>query len=151
VFLNQHPKPYNSRNPHPKSVTPNLFSILIIALISIAPSPANADENAVKVVHFINGAQGDESFFDSAVRGIAEAEADFGIEAMTIEAGYNSSAWGEKLEAAAREDYDVLITGTALMRELLDGIAPKHPDKGFMIYDSSVDRAEGDLGNDYVA
>lgn len=130
-------------------MTPNLFSILIIALISIASSPATADDNAVKVVHFINGAQGDESFFDSAVRGIAEA--DFGVVATTIEAGYNSSAWGEKLEAAAREDYDVLITGTALMRELLDGIAPKHPDKGFMIYDSSVDRAEGDLGNDYVA
>ncbi len=129
-----------------------LFPILILALLSIAPSSANADENAVKVVHFINGAQGDESFFDSAVRGIAEAEADFGVEVATIEAGYNSSAWGEKLEeAAAGEDYDVLITGSALMRELLDGIAPKHPDKGFMIYDSSVDRAEGDLGNDYVA
>ncbi len=77
--INQQPKPYNTRNPHPKNVTPKLFPILIIALISIAPSSAIADDNAVKVVHFINGAQGDESFFDSAVRGIAEAEADFGI------------------------------------------------------------------------
>jgi len=40
---------------------------------------ATADENTVKVGHFINGAKGDESFFDSAVRGIAEVEADFGI------------------------------------------------------------------------
>ncbi|HOO54361.1 MAG TPA: hypothetical protein PLX30_09000 [Methanothrix sp.] len=75
-------------------MTPKLFPILIIALIFIAPSSATAGENAVKIVHFINGARGDESFFDSA-----------------------------------GEDYDVLITGSALMRELLEGVAPKHPDK----------------------
>jgi basic membrane protein A len=132
-------------------VTPKLFPILITALIFVAPSPATADENAFRIVHFINGAQGDESFFDFAVRGIAEAEADFGVVANTIEAGYNSSAWGEQLEEAAAEDYDVLITGTALMRDLLSEVAEKHPDKRFIIYDSSVDRAEGDLGNDYVA
>ncbi len=118
-------------------------------LISIAPSPANAADNAVKVVHFINGAKGDESFFDSAVRGIAEAEADFGIEATTIEAGYNSSTWGEQLEAAAGDDYDVLIVGSALMRDLLSEVAEKHPDKRFIIYDSSVDYAEGGYENVY--
>ncbi len=132
-------------------MTPKLFPILIIALIFIAPSSADADDNAVRIVHFINGARGDESFFDSAVRGIAEAEADFGIEATTIEAGYNSSSsWGEQLEEAdAGEDYDVLIVGSALMRELLEGVAEKHPDKRFIIYDSSVDYAEGDYANVY--
>ena len=118
-------------------------------LISIAPSPANAADNAVKVVHFINGAKGDESFFDSAVRGIEETEADFGIEATTIEAGYNSSTWGEQLEAAAGDDYDVLIVGSALMRDLLSEVAEKHPDKRFIIYDSSVDYAEGGYENVY--
>jgi len=85
----------------PKNVTPKLFPILILALIFIAPSSAADDENAVKVVPFINGARGDESFFDSAA---AEAEADFGIEVATIEAGYSPSAWGRQLEAAAGED-----------------------------------------------
>ena len=33
---------------------------------------AYAGETAAKVVHFINGAQGDGSFFDSAARGLAE-------------------------------------------------------------------------------
>ncbi|HOO54358.1 MAG TPA: BMP family ABC transporter substrate-binding protein [Methanothrix sp.] len=130
-------------------MSPKLFPILILVLISIAPSPANAADNAVKVVHFINGAKGDESFFDSAVRGIAEAEADFGIEATTIEAGYNSSTWGEQLEAAAGDDYDVLIVGSALMRDLLSEVAEKHPDKRFIIYDSSVDYAEGGYENVY--
>lgn len=131
-------------------MTPKLFSILIIALIFVAPCTADADDNAVKVVHFINGAKGDESFFDSAVRGIAEAEADFGIEVATIEAGYNSSAWKQKLEeAAANEDYDVLIVGTFLMQDLLSDVAEMHPDKRFIIYDSSVDYAEGGYENVY--
>ncbi|WP_316968712.1 BMP family lipoprotein [Candidatus Methanocrinis alkalitolerans] len=102
------------------------------------------------VVHFINGALGDGSFFDSAARGIAEAEAELGIEVVTIEAGYNSSAWRELLEAAAAgEDYDLLITGTALMRDLLSEVAKKHPDKRFIIYDSSVDYSEGSYENVY--
>jgi basic membrane protein A len=131
-------------------VTPKLFPILILALLFIAPSSANANENAVRIVHFINGAQGDGSFFDSAVRGIAKAEANFGIEVSTIEAGYNSSTWPEKLEeAAAGEDYDVLITGSALMRDLLSEVAEKHPDKRFIIYDSSVDYSEGGYDNVY--
>lgn len=134
----------------PKNVTPKLFAILIIVLLFVAPSPAEPGENAVRVVHFINGAKGDESFFDSAVRGIAKAEADFGIEATTIEAGYNSSTWGQQLEeAAASEDYDVLITGSALMRDLLSEVAENHPDKRFIIYDSSVDYAEGGYDNVY--
>jgi basic membrane protein A len=148
--INPQTKPYKSRKHHPESVILKLSVILIIALLFVAPSPATADDNTVKVVHFINGAKGDESFFDSAVRGIEEAEADFGIEAATIEACYNSSTWGEQLEeAAAGEDYDVLIVGSALMRELLEGVAPKHPDKRFIIYDSSVDYADGGYDNVY--
>ena len=75
-------------------MTQRLFPVLIIALIFAAPSSANADESAVFVVHFINGALGDGSFFDSAARGIAEAEAELGIEVVTIEAGYNSQHGG---------------------------------------------------------
>ena len=147
---NQQAKPYNSRKLHPEDVTQRLFPILIIALIFAAPSSANADESAVLVIHFINGALGDGSFFDSAARGIAEAEAELGIEVVTIEAGYNSSAWRELLEAAASgEDYDLLITGTALMRDLLSEVAKKHPDKRFIIYDSSVDYSEGSYENVY--
>ena len=104
----------------------------------------------MKVIHFINGAKGDGSFFDSAVRGIAKAESDFEINVTTIEAGYNSSTWKKALEeAAADEDYDVLIAGTAQMQDLLSEVAEKYPDKRFIIYDSSVDYTEGNYSNVY--
>lgn len=136
-----------------ESVRPKLFPILIIALIFIVQSAVGSSEpgeKPVKVIHFINGAEGDGSFFDSAVRGIAKAESDFEIDVTTIEAGYNASTWKEALEeAAADEDYDVLIAGTAQMRDLLSEVAEKHPDKRFIIYDTTVDYAEGNYSNVY--
>ena len=136
-----------------ESVRPKLSPILIIALIFIAQSAIGSSEPSekpVKVIHFINGAKGDGSFFDSAVRGIAKAESDFEINVTTIEAGYNSSTWKKALEeAAADEDYDVLIAGTAQMQDLLSEVAEKYPDKRFIIYDSSVDYTEGNYSNVY--
>jgi len=51
------------------------------------------DDKALKVKHFINGAQAYKSIFDSAVRGIAKAEAYLHIEVTTVEAGCNSTTW----------------------------------------------------------
>jgi basic membrane protein A len=131
-----------------------LFAIGIIVLLFIVPlSTCYSDQpekKAVKVIHFINGAQGDKSFFDSAVRGIAEAEADFHLDVTTIEAGYNSSYWKPVLEdAAANNDYDIMIVGTSQMPELLKDVAQMHPDKRFIIYDSSVNYTEGSFSNVY--
>lgn len=130
------------------------FAFWIIALISIAPLSTcysdQSEKEAVKVIHFINGAQGDKSFFDSAVRGIAEAEANFQLDVTTIEAGYNSSSWKQRLDdAAANKDYDIMIVGTFTMAQLLKDAAQRHPDKKFIIYDSSVDYTEGNLRNVY--
>ena len=131
-----------------------LFAIWIIVLIFIAPLATcysnQPEKKAVKVIHFINGAQGDKSFFDSAVRGITEAKADLPLEVTTIEAGYNSSSWKQALEDAAdNNDYDIMIVGTSLMPELLKDLAQRHPDKRFIIYDSSVNYTEGNFSNVY--
>lgn len=127
---------------------------IIIALISIAQlSSGNSDPNEnknVKVIHFINGAGGDKSFFDSAVRGIAKAEEDFHLDVTTIEAGYDTTLWKRIIEdAAANKDYDIMIVGTAPMLELLEGVAQMHPDKKFIIYDSCVNYTKGNFGNVY--
>jgi len=123
--------------------------IFIFTASLAAGSPNQPEKNAVKVIHFINGAQGDKSFFDSAVRGIAEARRDFNLNVTTIEAGYNSSSWKEKLDAAANKDYDILIVGTILMPKLLQDVAQRHPDKKFIIYDSSVNYTECNCSNVY--
>lgn len=114
------------------------------------PPAADQAKPALKVVNLINGVQGDKSFFDSAVRGVARAEEEFGIQVKTIEAGADPAKWQPALEdAAANEEYDVLILGTYQMSEFLEKTAPKYPDKKFIIYDVSVNYDKCECGNVY--
>lgn len=113
-------------------------------------APAQPEKKAIKVVNLINGVQGDKSFFDSAVRGVTKAQKEFGMEVKTIEAGVDPAKWQPALEdAAANEEYDVMILGTYQMSEFLQIIAPKYPDKKFIIYDVSVDYTKCDCKNVY--
>lgn len=113
-------------------------------------APATGGEGKLKVVLLLNGVQGDKSFFDSAVRGVRQAEAEFGIQLKIIEAGIDPAKWQPALDdAAANEDYDVLIVGTFQMAEYLQAVAPKYPDKKFMIFDVNVDYAACECGNVY--
>jgi basic membrane protein A and related proteins len=134
-----------------------LFSVIMVLsmlLASCAPAaatqaPAAGGNTAatsapaakkIKVVNLINGVQGDKSFFDSAVRGMTKASKDFNIDVKTIEAGVDPAKWQPALEdAAANEDYDVMVLGTYQMSEFLQQVAPKYPDKKFIIYDVAVD------------
>lgn len=109
------------------------------------------DEGGIKVVNLINGVLGDKSFFDSADRGMKRVMEDYPqVSVKTIEAGIDPAKWQAALEdAAANEDYDVLICGTYQMSEFLQIVAPKYPDKKFIIYDVSVDYTLPGMENIY--
>ncbi len=124
-----------------------IFSLLIVASMLFAAcggeeateAPPSAEE-PIKVVHLVNGVLGDKSFFDSAERGVRQAEEEFNYTVKTIEAGIDPARWEPALEdAAANEEYDIMILGTYQMSEFLQNVAPKYPDKMFIIYDVSVD------------
>jgi len=141
-----------------KSKTFILMSLMVIAamlLASCAPAAAPtaapaAETKKIKVVNLINGVQGDKSFFDSAVRGVNKAQTDFNLDVKTIEAGIDPAKWEPALDdAAANEDYDVLIVGTYQMIEFLQKVAPKYPDKKFFIYDTGPDYTKGKFENIY--
>ena len=136
--------------------------VIVAMLAGCAPKPeaaapevveeAAAPECTLKIVNLINGVQGDKSFFDSAVRGTTKAEADYGVCVKVIEAGIDPAKWQPALEdAAANEDYDILIIGTWQMTEFLQTLAQDYPDKKFMIYDAPVnyDDPDTDVSNVY--
>ena len=102
------------------------------------------------MIHFVNGVLGDKSFFDSAERGIQRAVAELGVEAKTIEAGLDQTQWEAALvDAAANEDFDVLVVGTFQMIDYLQALAPQYPDKRFFLYDAPVDYTTGCCDNVY--
>jgi basic membrane protein A len=130
--------------------------VIVAMLAGCAPAPAAeeapADECALKIVNLLNGVQGDKSFFDSAVRGTTQAEEDYGVCVKVIEAGIDPAKWQPALEdAAANEEYDILIIGTFQMTEFLQVLAQDYPDKKFMIYDAPVnyEDPETDVSNVY--
>jgi|SaaInl8_200m_RNA_FD_contig_31_491678_length_1316_multi_6_in_0_out_0_1 basic membrane protein A and related proteins len=109
-----------------------------------------AEEAPLKVLSIINGTLGDKSFFDSSDRGLQRAVEEFGIELKTIETGVDPAKWQPALEdAAANEDYDILIVGTWQMVEFLGELAPNYPDKKFWIYDTGVDYSTGNYPHVY--
>ena len=93
---------------------------------------------------------GDKSFFDSAERGVRKAEAEYDMTVKTIEAGIDPALWEAALkDAAANEEYDIMIVGTWQMVEFLQNEAPLYPDKKFIIYDVSVDYEACECDNVY--
>ncbi len=108
-----------------------------------------ADEDKVKVVLLLNGNLGDKSFFDSANAGVLRAEEELGVEVKVIEMGLDQSKWEPALADVSTQDYDLIIVGTWQMTEYLEKIAPQHPDKRYIIFDTAVDYTKADLSNVY--
>ncbi|MFC1465633.1 MAG: BMP family ABC transporter substrate-binding protein [Candidatus Brachytrichaceae bacterium NZ_4S206] len=103
-----------------------------------AEAPAAGAKKRVKLV--LNGTLGDKSFFDSAQRGMEMMKNELGYEVRTIELGYDRNKWEPGLEdAAAADDYDILIAGTFDMSAYISRIAPEHPDKKFWMFDAGPD------------
>jgi len=103
-----------------------------------AEAPAASPKKRVKLV--INGTLGDKSFFDSAQRGVDMIKSELGYEVRTIELGYDRNKWEPGLEdAAAADDYDILIAGTFDMSAYMSRIAPQHPNKKFWMFDAGPD------------
>jgi len=104
-----------------------------------APTSGAEETKPLKVIHLVNGVLGDKSFFDSAERGVKKASEEFGFEYKTIEMGTDPAAWEAGLkDAAANEDYDIMVLGTYQLIGYLEALAGKYPDKRFIYYDAAA-------------
>ena len=107
---------------------------------SAAPTDAPAAEAGLNIKYVINGTLGDKSFIDSAFRGLTEAADTLGYTVKTVELGYDESTWESGLaDAAAGDDYDILVAGSYSMSDYIGRVAPQYPDKKFWVYDAPPD------------
>ncbi len=103
-----------------------------------APAAPAAGKLRVKLV--LNGTLGDKSFFDSAKRGLDMMTSELGYETKVVEMSYDRNKWEPGLEdAAAADDYDILIAGTFDMSTYVQTVAPKYPNKKFWTFDAAPD------------
>lgn len=103
-----------------------------------------------KVVYLINGALGDNAFYDSGKAGIDAIAAQYGVETRTIEANWDAAKYLPSLEAAAAYA-DVIFVISYAFEDQLKEIADKNPTKIFVNLDTVVQNTKATITSvDYV-
>lgn len=114
------------------------------------PTPAATKPGTgKKVVFLVSGTLGDKSFFDSANEGMKRIESELGCTTKVVEMGIDPSKWEPTLTDVSGQDWDLIIVGTWQMQEQLQNVAPKFPNKKYVIFDTSVDYTKAKYENVY--
>ncbi|GMO39834.1 MAG: BMP family ABC transporter substrate-binding protein [Termitinemataceae bacterium] len=98
------------------------------------------------VALLINGNLGDKSFYDSANNGMLMIKDGLGCHIKVVEAGYDESKWEPALRDICDENYDIVITGTSSMTDIVSKVAPDYPDQKIIVYDTAVDYSADTAG-----
>lgn len=110
-----------------------------------------ASGEKVKVSLLVTGSFGDKAFNDSAQAGMERLESEMGdkVEIEMIEMGNDKTKFEGSLLDASESDADIIVTGLWDMKEITENVAQDFPDKKYIIYDTDIDYAAGDLSNVY--
>ncbi|MCW5842610.1 MAG: BMP family ABC transporter substrate-binding protein [Caldilinea sp.] len=93
-----------------------------------------------RVVYLINGALGDNAFYDSGQAGIDALAAEYGVETRTIEANFDAGKYEPSLQAAVGYA-DVIFVISYGFEDQLKEIADRNPDKVFVNIDTVVENS----------
>ena len=117
----------------------NLFVVLTILLIFslLGCTPKSTAPKSEKVVYLINGALGDQSFYDSGQKGVDQIASEFGVETRTIETNFDAGQYEPALQAAVGYA-DVIFVISYGFEDQLMTYADKYPDKIFVNLDTVV-------------
>ena len=127
-----------------------LFLAFALVLSSAGCSQNAAAPKAQKVVYLINGALGDNAFYDSGKAGIDAIAKQYGVETRTIECNFDAGKYVPALQAAV--DYaDVIFVISYGFEDQLKEIADKYPNKTFVNIDTVVENPKKTITSvDYI-
>jgi basic membrane protein A len=112
-----------------------LAVVLVLSLVGCAAT--SAAPKTTKVVYLINGALGDNAFYDSGQKGMDQLSKEFGVETRTIEANFDAGKYEPSLEAAVNYA-DVIFVISYGFEDQLKEYADKYPNKIFVNIDTVV-------------
>ncbi len=122
-----------------KSLLLLLIVALFASLAACAPTAA-PEQQPQRVVYLINGALGDNAFYDSGKAGIDSLQSQYGVETRTIECNFDAGKYEPSLQAAV--DYaDVIFVISYGFEDQLKQFADEYPDKIFVNLDTVVENS----------
>jgi basic membrane protein A len=92
----------------------------------------------MKVAYIINGALGDQSFYDSGQRGIDQIAEEYNVKTTTIECNFDTAKYQQSLQSAVQWNADVVFIISYGFEDLLKQYADMYPDKIFVNIDTVV-------------
>ena len=116
-----------------------VFVMIVVLLVAslVGCAPANQSPETEKVVYLINGALGDQSFYDSGQMGMEKIKSEYGVEIRTIETNFDAGQYEPALQAAVNYA-DVIFVISYGFEDQLMAFADKYPDKIFVNLDTVV-------------
>jgi basic membrane protein A and related proteins len=121
-----------------------LLALMIISLSFAGCKPTVTGPKTDKVVYLINGALGDNAFYDSGQKGIDNIKAQYGVETRTIECNFDAGKYEPGLEAATQYS-DVVFVISYAFEDNLKAMADKYPDKVFVNIDTIVQNSKSTI------
>ena len=104
-------------------------------------------EDALKVMYLVNGSLGDKGFFDSAASGINMMASELGAETKIVEMGRDETSYESNYLDVSDQDWDLIVSGTFSVLELVQEIAVQYPEKEYLVFDCSIDFNAVTTGN----
>ncbi len=127
-----------------KRFIPTLIVLLLLVAGCVAPptgSSTNAAPNLKRVVYVINGALGDNAFYDSGQAGIDQIKNEYGVETRTIETNFDAGQYEPALQAAVTYA-DVIFVISYGFEDQLKEFADNNPNKIFVNIDTVVENSK---------
>jgi len=121
-----------------------LLALMIISMSFAGCKPTVTGPKTDKVVYLINGALGDNAFYDSGQKGIDNIKAQYGVETRTIECNFDAGKYEPGLEAATQYS-DVVFVISYAFEDNLKAMADKYPDKIFVNIDTIVENSKSTI------
>ncbi len=116
-----------------------VFVMIVVVLFAslVGCTPSSQSPETEKVVYLINGALGDQSFYDSGQMGMEKIKSEYGVEIRTIETNFDAGQYEPALQAAVNYA-DVIFVISYGFEDQLMAFADKYPEKIFVNLDTVV-------------
>lgn len=107
-----------------------------------ASSGDNQEAKKLRVAYVTAGAQGDNGFTDSVVRGMNRIKADYGAEITIIENNNDAAKYAESMEACFQWQPDVVFADAYGFEELFAQYADEYPDVTMVNLDFVIENSK---------
>jgi basic membrane protein A len=120
-----------------------LYIVMIAAFVLVAATGCGGNQGndsadqPTKVVYLINGALGDNAFYDSGQAGLDKIAEEYNLETRTIECNFDAGQYEPSLEAAVGYADVIFVISYGFEDQLME-YADKYPDKYFINLDTVV-------------